>query len=109
MKMKSCKLFALATVAIMGAFAGSTPAAAQLQYGPWQKTSDCRTIRVPVGPGGGNVEVPQITVPGQERAMECKWERQVTECPRIRDRLMHPIQCITKRQRSCYSVSRPSN
>ena len=86
----------------------ATPAYAQLQYGPWQKTIDCRTIRVPVGPGGSQIEVPQVTVPGQPRSMECRWERQVTECPRIRDRLRHPIQCITKKQRSGYSVYPPN-
>lgn len=91
----------------LGGIGMATPAQAQLQYGPWQKTNDCRTLRAPVGPGSSQIELPQVTVPGRERSMECRWERQVTECPRIRDRVRHPIQCYTKKQRSDYSVYSP--
>ena len=104
------RLTGFGAVTFFAAIANPSPTLAQVQYGPWQKTDVCQTIRVPVGPGGGQIEVPQVPVPGRERSMECKWQRQVTECPRIRDRLRHPIQCTTKRDRSKgYSVSAPGN
>ncbi len=77
------------------------PAAAQLQYGPWQKTSDCRRPKLP----RGGPTIPQV--PGVQPTMECKWERTVTDCPRVRDKLRHPIQCATKKQKSGYSVLAP--
>ncbi len=109
MTFKAGGVVGLGTIAIFGVLAWAAPAAAQVQYGRWEKTDICRTIRAPVGPGRSQIEVPQVEVPGRERSMECKWERKVTDCPRIRDRLRHPIQCTTKRQRSGYSVSAPSD
>lgn len=104
-----CWQVALRAATIFSTLAYSSPSLAQVQYGPWRKTNDCRTIRVPVGPGGGQIEVPQVPVPGRSRSMECKWVREVTDCPRIRDRLRHPIQCIKKKDFSGYSVSAPSS
>lgn len=90
---------ALVTIAALPA-----PAAAQIQYGSWRATSDCRPARVPSGVGR-NVRLPQA--PGGTQAMECTWERDVTDCPRIRDNLRHPIRCATRKQRSGYSLYAP--
>lgn len=103
----SFTVFALTAIASVMAY--SSPAAAQVQYGPWQQTDDCRTIRAPVGPGGGQIELPQVPVPGRPRSLECKWERQVTNCPRIRDRLRHPVQCTSKKDSSRFSATRPAD
>ena len=78
---------------------------AQVRYGSWQKTSDCRTLRAPAGPGRGRVELPQA--PGSRQALECRWERKVEDCPRVRDKLRHPVRCTTRRQKSGYSQNAP--
>ena len=85
----------------------SSAASAQVRYGSWQKTSDCRTLRAPAGPGRGGVELPGA--PGARQAMECKWERKVEDCPRLRDKARHPIRCTTRMQRSGYSQHPPRN
>jgi hypothetical protein len=103
------KRFALAASALSGTFMMlvSQPATAQVEYGKWKITSDCRTIRAPVGPGRDQIEVPQVPVPGRERSMECKWERDVIKCPRLRDKARHPIRCSTGKQTSGYSLWEP--
>lgn len=93
-------------ILIVLAMGFAAPAAAQVQYGPWKKTNDCRPMKVP-SVGFGRPNVPRV--PGTDQAMECKWEREVTDCPRIRDKLRHPIRCTTKRQRSGYSPWPPSS
>lgn len=97
--------FIVTAIAITFASLSSIPALAEVQYGPWQKTSDCRTARMPVGPGRGQVELPRT--PGTEQAMECKWLRIVNDCPNLRDKLRHPIRCVTKKQISDYSQWEP--
>lgn len=83
----------------------STSADAQIRYGQWQRTNDCRSAPSTVGPGGLNVRLPQT--PGGSGAPACRWERTVEDCPRIRDRVRHPIRCTTRRQRSGYQVDPP--
>lgn len=80
-------------------------AQAQISYGSWQNTNDCRTLRAPSGFGRGNIELPQAG--GVPRAMECRWQRDVRDCPKIGDKLMHPIQCTRRRQISGYSTQPP--
>ena len=83
----------------------STPAHAEIRYGPWQKTSDCRTARAPSGMFRGAVTLPQAG--GGGNAMECKWAREVQDCPTLRDHLAHPIVCAKKRQQSDYTLFPP--
>lgn len=92
------------SLAVAAAIPG--PAAAQVQYGSWSRTSDCRPAKMPVGPGRGMVPLPSA---GGSGATECKWVRDVQDCPRIRDNLRHPIQCATRKQTSGYSIGAPSN
>jgi hypothetical protein len=82
-----------------------TSAEAQIRYGPWQRTSDCRSAPSTVGPGGDRIRLPQA--PGGSGTPACRWERAVEDCPRIRDRVLHPIRCTTRRQRSGYSATPP--
>ena len=89
--------------AVIAALVPST-ASAQVRYGSWHTTGDCRTARAPSGAFRGNSELPQT---GGSLARECKWERDVEECPRIRDNLRHPIQCMTRKQKSGYSLFAP--
>ena len=63
---------------IAGVFLTS-PANAQISYGPWLKTNDCRTARAPSGVFRGAIELPQAD--GGERAKDCKWARTVEDCP----------------------------
>lgn len=71
----------------------ASPAEAQVTYGPWRQTSDCRPARTHSGVGG--TQLPRASAGVTQ---ECVWVRDVTSCPRIRDRLRHPIQCTTRRQ-----------
>ncbi len=82
-------------------------ALAQLQYGPWRNTGECRPASPPVGPGRGGVRLPKAV--GGKGAEECKWEREVTDCPRLRDKIRHPIQCSRRKDRTGYTVFPPSN
>lgn len=92
---------ALAMVAGMCA----SSAAAQIRYGPWVKDArSCRPARSTSG--FGSVQLPQA--PGGERAQSCRWYRNVEECPRIRDRLRHPIQCSRREQSADGDQNRPS-
>lgn len=91
-------------VIVLVAF-GFTPALAQVEYGPWRKTNECRAARAPSGLGGP--ELPQAG--GGTKAHECKWEREVRDCPRVRDKLRHPIRCGTKKQKGGYSLYAPRN
>lgn len=98
---------ALAAVAGSAAIAASLPgpASAQLQYGSWRKTRDCRPASPPVGFGRGSVRLPQT--PGGKGAEECKWEREVLDCPRLRDKIRHPIQCAKRKQTTDYTQFAP--
>lgn len=93
--------FSLVTTALPG------EAFAQLQYGPWRKTGECRPASPPVGPGRGGVRLPKAV--GGSGAEECKWERDVTDCPRLRDKIRHPIQCTRRKDKTGYTVFPPSN
>jgi hypothetical protein len=84
----------------------AAPAAAQVEYGRWQKTDKCRPASPPVGPGRGGVRMPGT--PGGKGATECVWEREVKECPRIRDKARHWIRClVTGKQKSGYTIFPP--
>jgi hypothetical protein len=72
-----------------------TPALAQLQYGPWVNSGQCKRAPPPSGPGRQGLEMPQA-VGGSGPAQECLWTRQVTDCPRLRDKIMHPGKCSGK-------------
>jgi hypothetical protein len=85
----------------------ATSAVAQIEYGPWRQTSQCRPASPPAGPGRGRVTMPYA--PGGSAPMECTWEREVRDCPRFRDNVRHPIRCSTGRQRSGYSQFQPRN
>lgn len=82
------------------------PALAQVQYGPWQRTNDCKRASAPSGLFRGGVQLPQAG--GGTQAMECKWERDVQDCPRVRDKLAHLIRCTTRRDKAGYSINPPS-
>ena len=95
----------IAAVAAILAFGSSAiiavePAAAQVTYGAWSNTGDCRNARVTNGLGG-SAEVPSFTP-----VQRCLWSRDVISCPRIRDNLRHPIRCSTRRQ-TMWSISQP--
>ena len=103
----SGKHLALAAAAVLAAglalSAGS--AEAQVTYGEWRVTNDCRPARTQSGVGG--TQLPRASAGVTQ---ECYWVRSVRDCPRIRDRLMHPIQCSTRSQRSPRrSILPPSN
>jgi hypothetical protein len=87
--------------------AAAAPASAQLQYGKWRKTDVCRPASPPVGPGRGKVRMPETPFGGKVR--ECKWEREVLDCPRLRDKILHPIQCRKRKQTSDYTVFQPDD
>lgn len=82
-----------------------SPANGQIRYTPWRQTSDCRAARAPSGAFRGNTVIPQTA--GGSQARECKWVRDVEECPRIRENIRHPIQCATRKQQSGYSLFQP--
>ena len=63
------------------------------------------TASPPVGPGRGLVRLPQA--PGGQQAYECIWVREVVDCPRIRDKVMHPLQCSRRQDRSGYTLFPP--
>ncbi len=96
-------------VLVSATIAMSTPQAMAMQngWGAWQKTSKCRTLRLKVGPGSGNIESPQV--PGVPQAYECIWERFKTECPRLVDKLKKPVKCFNRREVSDWSVNTPRN
>lgn len=81
------------------------PAFSQVQYGAWQKTGDCRPAGAPSGFLRGAVQLPQAG--GGAQATECKWVREVQDCPRVRDNLAHPIRCTTRKDKSGYSLYPP--
>ncbi len=83
-----------------------TQATAQVEYGPWRKTNDCRPASPTSGFFRGNVRLPQAPGGGNP-ATECKWEREVRDCPRVRDNLRHPIRCGSRRQQAGYSLFAP--
>jgi hypothetical protein len=96
----------IALIAVLGFGVTAQPAAAQLEYGPWVKTTECEDPKVPVGPGGRNVKLPRAV--GGSGAKECVWVRQVIDCPRLRDKVLHPGKCTGKvREQRKWSVSRP--
>ena len=74
---------------------------AQVRYGAWRNTGECRNARTTSGFGG--TELPSAS--GQ-RAQQCRWERTVESCPRVRDKLRHPIRCSTRRQTQ-WSIGQP--
>ncbi len=82
------------------------PLSAQLSYGSWQKTTECRPAKAPSGFNRGAINLPQA--PGGSQAQECRWTRTVEDCPRIRDKLMHPIQCTRKKQVSDFTIQPPN-
>lgn len=85
---------------------GVSPASAdEGAWGPWQKTSKCRTLRMQVGPGRGNLESPRV--PGVEQAYECIWERTKKDCPKLRDKVKRPIKCFNRKEKSGWSVKPP--
>jgi hypothetical protein len=94
----------LAFACLAAAFLVPTKATAQVEYGPWHQTNNCRDASPPVGPGRGRVTMPSA---GGAHARECTWEREVRNCPRIRDNLRHPIRCATGVQRSGFSLWPP--
>lgn len=83
------------------------PALAQLEYGPWRNTGECRHASPPVGPGRRAVRLPRAV--GGKGAEECKWEREVINCPRLRDKVRHPVQCTRRKDKTGYTVFPPSN
>lgn len=93
----------LCAIGVVAAGGFHSPASAQVQYGPWRKTTDCQTARAPSGVGRSAIQLPSIGAP----ATACVWEREVRDCPRVRDKLAHPIQCSTRKQRSSYTTIPP--
>jgi hypothetical protein len=81
----------------------SQPALADVKYGPWIKTSDCRPLQkggnlLPYAPGGSG------------RPTECKYQREVQECQTMGDKVRHWIRCfITRRETSGYTTIAPNN
>jgi hypothetical protein len=91
---------------VCGICVAATPAAAQLEYGPWVNTGECKPASPPVGPGRQRVRLPQA--PGGSGAKECLWVRQVLDCPRVRDVIRHPGKCTGKvREQREWSIYRP--
>lgn len=85
-----------------------TPSRAELQYGPWRNSGECRPASPPVGPGRGGVQMPRA--PGGKGARECLWERQVLDCPKLRDVIRHPGKCTGKvRRQTKWSIHSPSD
>jgi hypothetical protein len=79
--------------------AGAAISYAQIKYGPW-RAEQCEPLRSETGPGRSPA-LPQT--PWGKQAQSCKWCREVVECPRIRDKLRHPIQCA--RRKHCVGPS----
>jgi hypothetical protein len=98
MKTRTALIFASA-ICLIG-----QPAHAELQYGPWTQTRDCRTVNLKGVLGRSGIPIPTGT--GASR-QECKWEREITDCPKISDKLAHPIKCFRKRELSGYSEYQP--
>lgn len=69
---------------------------AQLRYGPWKVVGGtCEEQRI-VGPFGNGPISPEV--PGATPFLTCKYCREVEECPRLRDKLRHLIQCTRRLQ-----------
>ena len=90
---------------VISGFFLSSPAHAQVQYGPWRKTNVCRPASPPSGFFRGGVQMPHA--PGSKGAEECKWTREVEDCPRIRDKVRHFIRCSSRRQDTDYTLFPP--
>ena len=73
----------------------SVPAQAQISYGPWQR-GKCEAARAESGVGRSD-PLP-YACGGSGRPQSCQWSREVRDCPRLRDKMRHPIQCSTRRQ-----------
>lgn len=102
----TCSRMVVALGACIAGTALLAPSAhAQVRYGPWFQTNDCRSLSPPSGPFRGGVRLP--SAPGGRQAQECRWERSIEDCPRVRDVLRHPIRCSSRRQRSGYSAYPP--
>ena len=96
----------LAPVAVCAFALAATPAAAELKYGPWTQTEKCYDASPPVGPGRQGVKLPRAV--GGKGARECVWVRTVLECPKMRDKILHPGKCTGKvREQRKRSISRP--
>lgn len=87
-----------------GSLLFATPASAQLVYGAWNNTGKCRLATVQ-----GRGRFAQPYAPGSEAPQECIWEREVKDCPRLRDKARHPFQCATHREKSGYTTIPPYN
>lgn len=81
------RFFLTSLLLLATAFALSSDAVADIKYGQWKNTGECRCLRVgwptksPCIPGVGNA--PQ----------ECKWCRQVEECTGASKYGKNPIRC----------------
>lgn len=79
------------------------PAMAQITYGTWVNTGECRAPRTTSGVG--SAQLPRT--PGAAPTAQCRWSREVKSCPKLSDKLIHPIQCSTKKQTK-WSIGRPN-
>jgi hypothetical protein len=105
MRMISMCFWAAMSAGLAAGVLKPSDARAQVQYGPWFQTNDCRPLSPPVGAFRGGVRLP--SAPGAKQAQECRWQRSIEDCPRVRDLLRHPIRCTTRRQQSGYSQYPP--
>jgi hypothetical protein len=98
--------YGIGLMAVVGLALSAQPAAAQLQYGPWVNTNRCEDASPPVGVGRKAVKLPRAV--GGQGAKECLWVRQVIDCPRLRDKVLHPGKCTGKvREQKEWSIGRP--
>lgn len=86
----------LTVLAVMTLAATASPVSAQLRYGQWQvKPNTCEAQRLD-GPFGNGPISPRV--PETKEFQTCNYCRAVEDCPRLRDKLRHPIQCTKKQQ-----------